>query len=109
MAALGFLLVAAVFAILRTSVIAALNRPAFPIGTLTVNTIGSFAAATTVAIAPKSWSTLLGVAALGAFTTFSTFAVEAGDLWSERRAAAVGYVAATSVLAVAAATVGLGI
>ena len=74
-----------------------------------MNVSGSLVAGAVVAWAPESWSTLAGVAALGAFTTFSTFAVEVTALWRQGRWRAVGYGIATTVGAVAGAVVGLGL
>lgn len=108
-AVLGFVLAAGLAALGRGVVIAAMNRPGWPWGTLTVNVTGSLAAGIAVAHLPESLSTVLGIAALGAFTTFSTFAVEVTSMWSDRRGgAALGYVATTAVLAVGAAAIGLG-
>ncbi len=106
---ISFAVTAALFAVGRSVVTAALNRPQWPWGTLVVNSIGSLAAGMVVARAPESLSTLLGIAALGAFTTFSTFAVEVLALWSKRRLPAVVYAVSTVVLAVTAAALGLGL
>lgn len=58
----------------------------FPYGTLTVNLIGSFALGwlfgTTASTFIFAW---LGIGFLGAFTTFSTFAVENIRLLQEKR------------------------
>ena len=105
--AAAFLLVAGTFAVARSWVIAALNRPGFAWGTLAVNTLGSLAAGVVAAHAPRDWSTVVKVAALGAFTTFSTFAVEVVEQWSRRRAAAVAYAVVTMAGAIGAAVVGL--
>jgi CrcB protein len=107
--AAGFLLAAGLLAVARSAVIAALNSGRFPWGTLAVNVSGSFLAGLVVALAPASWSTLVGIAALGAFTTFSTFAVELAAMWSDRPGAAATYGSATTVLTVAAAALGLGL
>jgi CrcB protein len=104
----GFLAAAALLAVARSAVIARLNTEGFPWGTLVVNVSGSFAAGLVVSVAPQQWATIVGIAALGAFTTFSTFAVEIAALWSERPGAALGYGAATTVSAVGAATLALG-
>ena len=106
--ATAFLIAAAVLAVLRTTAISILNTDRAAWGTLSVNVVGSFVAGVAVAVAPASWSTVVGIAALGAFTTFSTFAVEVAALWQDRRAAALAYCAATTVLATAAAAAGLG-
>jgi fluoride ion exporter CrcB/FEX len=75
---------------------------------MSVNAVGSFAAGVVVATAPASWSTVVGIAALGAFTTFSTFAVELAAMWPERPAGTLTYGAATTVSAIGAAALGLG-
>lgn len=108
MEAVGFLLVVGAMAIARSWLLFTLNRPGWPWGTLGVNVLGSFVAGVAVAHAPASWSTAVGIAALGAFTTFSTFAVEIVALWSGRRLNAVLYAVLTSSAAVGAAAVGLG-
>ncbi len=105
----GFLAAAGLLAVARSAVITHLNTEGFPWGTLAVNASGSFAAALAVAVAPASWSTIVGIAALGAFTTFSTFAVEIAAMWPERPGRALAYGAATTVSTIAAATLGLGI
>ena len=109
MEAFGFLVAAGLLAVMRTVVIEAFNTKRFPWGTLAVNTVGSLAAGSVVALAPASWSTVVGIAALGAFTTFSTFAVEVVAMWSDSPARSVLYATSTTVLAVGAAAVGLGL
>lgn len=105
-----FVVAAGVAAVARSLVIAQLNHEVFPWGTLAVNVSGSLAAGIVAAHAPAVVTTVAGVAALGAFTTFSTFAVEAAAMWTDRRrVAGAGYVMATTVLAVGAAAVGLGL
>lgn len=109
MEAVAFLLAAALLALARSVVIARLNTDGFPWGTLAVNTSGSLLAGAAVALAPSSWSTVVGIGALGAFTTFSTFAVELAAMWPDRRWASAAYGCSTTALAVAAAAVGLGL
>ncbi|MCP4435297.1 MAG: hypothetical protein GY812_07360 [Actinomycetia bacterium] len=107
-AAAGFVVAAGAFALLRSSVISWLNQPDWPWGTLAVNTVGSLAAGVVVAQAPQSWSTIVGIAALGALTTFSTFAVEVVALAGKSPLRCGAYVAATTIGAVGAAVAGLG-
>lgn len=54
------------------------RREAFPVGILIVNAIGSFLLGLLTGIAPDgaTWLTLVGVGALGGFTTFSTVSVD---------------------------------
>lgn len=83
-----------------------------PWHTLGINVAGSFALGLLLRTAdlrgwPDSTVVVLGVGFLGAFTTFSTFSVEAFTLLrDERAAAALGYVAATMALGILAAAAG---
>ncbi len=57
----------------------------FPLGTLFINVLGSFALGLVVTLFGRGllsleWQRALGVGFLGAFTTFSTFAVDADGL-----------------------------
>lgn len=86
----------------------------FPLSTLVVNSVGAFVLAVLVsrvwATAPSWIKAGLGVGLLGSFTTFSAFAVsivsltEAGDGMT-----ALGYLALTLVLGLAAAWLGLAL
>jgi len=85
-----------------------------PLGTLLVNLAGSLALGLVLgwlARVPEGASTLrplVAVGLLGSFTTFSTFALEAVQLGQTRSVgAAAGYVAATLVLCLAAAALGI--
>ncbi|MEZ5269617.1 MAG: CrcB family protein [Microthrixaceae bacterium] len=100
---------AALGALARGFVLQALNSTRFPTGTLTVNLGGSLLAAVAVSRVPEAWSTITAVAALGSFTTFSTFAVEVADMWEGRRVAASVYGVSTVAGAVALAFIGLGL
>ncbi|MEZ5239596.1 MAG: CrcB family protein [Microthrixaceae bacterium] len=102
-----FVLAAATAALARVLLTAAGNTSRFPWGTLAVNVTGSFLAAVLAGHLPQAAATVLGVAALGSFTTFSTFSVETAALWGDRRAGALGYLLATVLGAVGAALVGL--
>lgn len=85
-----------------------------PWGTLLVNVCGSFAFGLIVAwsrsrggLTPGLETTLL-VGLLGGFTTFSTFAFQVIEmLEAGRGGAAVGYMAATNAVALAAVWIGL--
>lgn len=83
-----------------------------PWPTLGINIAGSFALGLLLRTAdlrgwPDSTVVVLGVGFLGAFTTFSTFSVEAFTLLrDERPGAALGYVAASMGLGIVAAAAG---
>jgi CrcB protein len=73
----------------------------YPYGTLTVNLLGSFLLGLLLGSGfgqDSAWGTLLGPGVLGAFTTFSAFALDAVTLARRRQlASAVAYVLATLV------------
>ena len=105
----------AIGAILRflTQVGAArLFGPGFPVGTLAANTLGSFAMGLlAVWLAERGLlraAPFLMAGVLGAYTTFSTFSLDAWSLW-ERGAPglAATYVAASLVLALGGLWAGL--
>ena len=68
-----------------------LAGPGFPLGTMTVNVVGSFAMGALVAAMALSWNVgqearlFLAVGLLGSFTTFSTFSLDVYTLY-ERQA-----------------------
>lgn len=83
----------------------------FPWGTVVVNLLGSFALGALVgAVEFHAWSddvrVVLGIGFLGAFTTFSAFAVETDRLPAR---AAVGYVALSVLGGIAFAAAGLAV
>jgi CrcB protein len=83
-------------AILRHLVSQAVEIESFPLGTLTVNVIGSFVLAwvTFLGIGEEALL-LIGTGACGSFTTFSSFSVGVVQLWEEdKRLVSVGYAAA---------------
>lgn len=86
-------------AILRTVVGEVIDIDAYPASTFVVNVVGSFClAALTAAGAGDNLTLLLGTGACGAFTTFSSFAVETVRLWETgERAVAVFNAAANLV------------
>lgn len=107
---IAFAASAGLLALGRSLVIESFNSARFPTGTLVVNASGSLAAAVILSRVPQSWATVTGVAALGAFTTFSTFAAEVAALWeTPRRLVAVVYVLCTTASSVGAAFIGLGL
>lgn len=80
---------------------------------LAINTMGAFGLGLVVSVWPDRsslWSVLLGVGALGAFTTFSTFALDAIALFEARGVVMAGlYVVLSVALAVAGGLLGLSI
>ncbi|MFA8440861.1 fluoride efflux transporter CrcB [Yoonia sp.] len=87
---------------------------AFPLGTLTVNIIGSFAIGLIwVHLADRGlqhWLPFVMTGVLGGFTTFSAFTLDALRLVEEGRVTAAGaYVLASLVASVLACAVGLWI
>lgn len=87
--------------------------PTFPYGTLLVNTGGSLVLGVLVGIAgtaanlPPLLFALVGVGFCGAFTTFSTFAVE--TLARDQLALALLNILANNLLALGAAALGIAI
>lgn len=82
-------------------------RYRLPVGTLAVNVTGTFLLGAVASWAPP-WLTIVGVGALGAYTTFSTFAGDALRITQERGARlATGYVVLTVALCLLAAWLGL--
>lgn len=109
-AAAGFVLAAAFGTLVRAEAGRRWNRhEGLAFGTLTVNVAGSFLAGLAVELDPPA-ATLLVVGALGALTTFSSFARDAVALAGHGRVkAAAFYVSATCVLGIAAASAGVAI
>jgi len=88
--------------------------PGFPWATLAVNVLGSFAFGAIVGLArvrggmPVGVEVILLVGLLGGFTTYSSFAFQTVEmLEGGRLLAALGYVVATNVAALAAVWAGL--
>lgn len=86
-------------AVLRHLVGLAVANDRFPLGTLTVNVIGSFALGLfTFLSLGDDILLLLGTGACGSFTTFSSFAVDTVELWEDTRLrVAAGYAAANII------------
>jgi len=86
-------------AVLRHLVGLAVEDDRFPLGTLTVNVIGSFALGLfTFLSLGDDVLLLLGTGACGSFTTFSSFAVDTVQLWEDDRPrVAAGYAVANIV------------
>lgn len=76
-AVLAVALGGALGALLRTGLSRALARDWFPVGTLAVNVLGSFALGLLTGLAPgETLRLFVGEGVCGAFTTFSSFSVE---------------------------------
>ena len=103
-----FVLSAAATAVLRLLVSAPLNsRAAFPTGTLVVNVTGSLALGVLVGASPIAL-TLAGTAGLGAYTTYSKFAIEIDTLARDGAlGTAATYVAVSCAACISAAWIGL--
>jgi len=106
----GFVLLAAAGTLARVVVGRLLNGSWFPVGTFAVNTVGSFALGLLTA---SGWggsaaTTLVGVAALGSLTTFSTVAWETLSLaMADQKRRAGVYLGFTVLAGLAAALAGL--
>lgn len=88
--------------------------PNFPWGTLTVNAVGSFLMGVVIVWLARhepqaaAMRAFLTVGILGAFTTFSTFALDAVTLAKDRSLTIAGvYVAASVALSIAGLAAGL--
>jgi len=91
-----------------------LGLTGFPWATLTVNVLGSLAMGALVSVTAVAWSpspalrAFLVVGVLGAYTTFSTFALDVGALWERGRPLALAlYVAGSLLLSVGAFFTGM--
>jgi len=85
------------------------DHEGLPGGTIIVNVTGSFLLGLLVNTTPPAL-TVLGVAGLGAYTTFSSFARDTVALIERKRfALAAAYVGATLVLGIAAAAAGVAL
>lgn len=105
----GFVVAAAAGALGRAEAGRRWNHHKLPVGTLVVNVSGSFALGLLVNVAPPLL-TVVGVGALGAYTTFSSFARDVASLIERRQPVlAVAYIAATLAIGIAAAAVGVAL
>lgn len=107
---IAFVVLAGASALARALATSHINpAEGLPWGTLAVNGTGSFLLGWAVALSGPA-STLVGVAALGAFTTFSTFSVEVVRLFTQDRWAEAGaYVAMSTLGCTALAWAGLAL
>lgn len=108
--AAAFTVAAALGSVLRAVVARRLNRPGgFAAGTLVVNVAGAFLLGL-LSSTGTPVATVLGVGALGAFTTFSSFARDVVALLELRRPAlAATYLGSTLLLGIAAAALGVAL
>lgn len=108
--AIGFVVAAGLGALGRAEAGRRSNRRGgFALGTLTVNVTGSFLLGLLANATPPA-VTVLGVAGLGAYTTFSSFAHDVVALIETRQPLVAGlYVVATYALGITAAATGVAI
>jgi CrcB protein len=106
--AVAFVVAAAAGALARTEAGRRWNRhQGFPLGTLVVNVTGSLLLGLLSEVGPPA-ITVVGVGAIGAYTTFSTFARDTVALAETGGIAdAAVYVGLTCILSVAAAATGV--
>ena len=106
----GFALAAALGALARAEAGRRWNRhDGFPVGTFVVNVSGSFALGLLWDVAPPV-ITVVGVAGLGAFTTFSSFARDLVALVEVRRTVMASiYLCLTCAGSIAAAGAGIAL
>lgn len=85
-----------------------LTHDQFPVGTLTVNAVGSFVLGLVTAAGMSNDVVLfVGVGACGSFTTYSSFSFETVRMWeSEHRLRAALYACGTLAVCLIAAGVG---
>ena len=108
MTAIAFVVVAAVFTLVRAVLTAGQPKGEIPWRTFAVNTIGAFALG--IVVTTQWWDNpvVVTTAGLGSFTTFSTVAAETASLLDDgRKRRAIAYVGMTVVVGVAAAWFGL--
>ena len=79
-----------------------------PLATLAVNVVGAFALGL-LSAAGDTLATIVGVGGLGALSTVSTLADDIRNLWSDSKAKAIAYLAATLIFGIGSATAGLAL
>ena len=94
--------------------VTALAGHGFPWGTVVVNVVGSFLMGTLVELGAQKLNlsqemrAFLAVGVLGAFTTFSTFALDVATLWQRGELLATAlYIAGSTALSILALFAGL--
>ena len=108
MTAVLVLLAGALGAAARYGVDRAVGDRSWPGGTFVVNVTGCFAAGLLTAAAGQA-RTVLGVGFVGAYTTFSTYAVEVVKVDGDSRPAAVAYALGGLLCGVLAAGLGIAV
>jgi fluoride exporter len=111
----GVALAGAIGAVARFLVdraVSARSSSVLPVGTICINVAGSFVLGTVVGLAParladEPWAVVLAVGFCGAFTTFSTFAVETVRLAATAPRSAARNVGLSVGLGLLAAALGL--
>ncbi|MFT4150567.1 MAG: fluoride efflux transporter CrcB [Paracoccaceae bacterium] len=88
--------------------------PGFPMGTLTVNVVGSFVMGALVVLLGKNnanhLAPLLMTGVLGGFTTFSAFSLDTITLWTRgQTGAALLYVGLSLIVSLAAIALGMAL
>lgn len=108
---MSYLLALATFALLAAAggvarwVMALRFNTDYPVGTLAANLIGSFIAGVG---AGTGWPSVVSIAAIGSFTTFSTLMLELHRQWSAgQHRRAIGYLLFSVVVGLVAAWLGL--
>lgn len=89
---------------------------AFPLSTLVVNVVGSFALGVVAGVfaqraqLPQGWRLFLATGLLGGFTTFSTFSLDTVTLWDGGKGMlAALYLVASVAVSIVALLVGLAL
>ena len=98
----------AIGSVLRYGMVAAVGAP---VGTLVVNVLGSLVMGVLFVVLSgrAGLSPLLMAGVLGGFTTFSAFSLDAMKLWEGGGLQALGYVAASVILSLAAVAFGAAV
>jgi CrcB protein len=95
-------------AILRHELALAVDREGVPLGTFTVNVLGSLALGFLTATGSETALLAVGTGACGAFTTFSSLSVETVSLWVDEGRPLAATLYAVGTLLAALVAVGIG-